>query len=267
MFLKTVYALAKKEVNCEVTLNVSSSCVIKNQTINTTDAVISDWVNRDITIKLRIQSKDIKFLPINIAENFPNLIDLVASECSLKRIKKAFLSDLNKLKVLDFSRNSITDIEAESFDDLNDLEDLNLSNNYIENLSPRIFMKLIKVRRVNLGGNNIKFLDDTLVERNLNLARLDVYQNGLIYISSKMFTNNKNLSLLDLRENECINATFLSDAILGLRLTNCSFDELREEVVNLESKLSESEVNQRLERKVSVNTVKFLFDLFLWPIE
>lgn len=98
---------------------------MKKTTIDEVNVIIS---TNDNTVKaLELETnKNIFFLPVKVAENFPNLVGYSAWECSLKEISKENFAGLNKLKILELSRNAIEAIADDTFADLTDLSYLYL---------------------------------------------------------------------------------------------------------------------------------------------
>lgn len=68
----------------------------------------------------------VEYLPINIHIAFPNLIDLTASECSIKMVHKENFRNLSKLKLLVLGKNKLKIIDDDTFVYLEVLEYLYL---------------------------------------------------------------------------------------------------------------------------------------------
>lgn len=67
-------------------------------------------------------NSNIKFLPVKIAEKFPDLLFLTAASCDIKIIKAENFKSLWALKKLDLTNNQIENIESEVLEDLQSLE-------------------------------------------------------------------------------------------------------------------------------------------------
>lgn len=96
-------------------------------TIDETNTIIS---NRDASVrgfKLN-DNKKVFYLPLAIAEHFPNLQGIQADSCAIKGIAKENFNGLSKLKALYLQFNQIEMITTESFSDLVELEILDLRN-------------------------------------------------------------------------------------------------------------------------------------------
>jgi Leucine-rich repeat (LRR) protein len=72
------------------------------------------------------QSKKVSFLPVQVADIFPNLIAISAWDCSIKTILKKNFARLIKLQQLCIDHNQIETIHSEIFEDLISLEVLTL---------------------------------------------------------------------------------------------------------------------------------------------
>lgn len=72
-------------------------------------------------------NKEIFYLPINVAENFPNLLAYIAFQCRIQRIDKINFKNMTKLQLLDIRENQISQIKNGTFDDLLALQHLMLS--------------------------------------------------------------------------------------------------------------------------------------------
>lgn len=76
-------------------------------------------------------NRKIKFLPIKVADSFPNLLVFNAMGCSIQALSAETFKNLNKLKVLNVGYNFVQSIADGTFDDLKALEYLALSKNIV----------------------------------------------------------------------------------------------------------------------------------------
>ena len=97
----------------------------KTTEINSADTTIA---SRDESVEglYFYNNKNIKFLPIEVSEKFPNLLGLGARDCSLTTISKANFKGLSKLRYLSLAQNRIEKIRSDVFEDLVALEHLYL---------------------------------------------------------------------------------------------------------------------------------------------
>lgn len=104
--------------------------------MNVTTAIVSIGsqiaVNEDQETKTLIfhGNKKIYFLPKNIYRNFPDLIEIDASKCSIKIVSRENFKKLEKLKKLSLQNNEIEKVQKNSFEDLLSLEVLDLRKNF-----------------------------------------------------------------------------------------------------------------------------------------
>jgi Leucine-rich repeat (LRR) protein len=78
------------------------------------------------------RNSEIYYLPINVADKFPNLMVYNASFCSIKKVLNMNFQFLSKLKTLDLSFNQVEVIEKETFVDLKSLETIRLSKQWLK---------------------------------------------------------------------------------------------------------------------------------------
>lgn len=74
-------------------------------------------------------NKKILFLPIRVAENFPNLLIYHATFCSIKTVQKVNFKDLSRLRWLFLDGNQLETIASDTFEDLTSLFRLEMSEN------------------------------------------------------------------------------------------------------------------------------------------
>lgn len=104
------------------------TCYIKFTTwINSTGCSISS--TRESTTGLSFWgSKKIYFLPVKVAESFPNLLVYGANACSVRTISKENFKNLNKMIRLDIGHNFIETVPTDTFEDCIALEWLQMGN-------------------------------------------------------------------------------------------------------------------------------------------
>lgn len=142
-----------KEVFCEYNKNHgfdSRSCFMDITTrISSIGATISPQEDRK-TKSLTFQgNKKIHFLPENIYENFPELVELDAKDCAIKAVSKDNFRNLQTMKSLNLQNNELEKISKNYFEDLVSLEVLDLSENCLncQNAILILFFSSIKLRK------------------------------------------------------------------------------------------------------------------------
>jgi Leucine-rich repeat (LRR) protein len=129
---------SKNEVNCEEVkdkywnfVGDVKSCFMRVKTsIAYDDSVIDSPRNETIRALTFEQNRKILYLPVEIAEVFPNLEAYAAWECSLETVSNKNFKNLRQLKLLNIRNNKISTIEIDTFEDLTQLRELHLSKNF-----------------------------------------------------------------------------------------------------------------------------------------
>lgn len=126
---------AKKKIECEEfddekwsTYGSLKTCYMKKAIkIRKDDSLITSEPDHSVNGLAFLANKKVHFLPINIAESFPNLLGLSSWGCPIKIISRKHLKNLHKLKLLNLGRNKIEIIKKDTFKDLRSLEWIGLS--------------------------------------------------------------------------------------------------------------------------------------------
>lgn len=133
----TAEEVAAKKVACESVINhnwdfsfepvMTMTCYMTATTlIDSSDYTISSDRNESIAALDFYGNKNILYLPINVDENFPELIAYDANFCAVKEISKKNFKGLSKLTHLHLTNNQIETISGDVFEDLIELEYLKL---------------------------------------------------------------------------------------------------------------------------------------------
>ena len=105
------------------------------------------------------------------------------SRNKLTELKKTELENLwpkdYSIRAIDFSRNSINNVEQKSFELLSSLEVLDLSRNNLTELPQRVFEKLLKLQTLILSYNYLEFVRREWFKDLTSLIRLDLSYNPL----------------------------------------------------------------------------------------
>lgn len=176
-----------------------------------------------------LPNKNIKYLPIELKDNFPNLVAYGANDCSLSTLRYKYFENLNKLQVLSFGTNQISSIESDTFKDLINLKFLHLNNNELQNiadhtfdaltnlrlltlnhnqlniLSENVFINLSQLRNISVADNELRTLSDDHFKSNNKLEYVWMDNNIFGILSSTMFDKMENLKFVNLQGNLCVN--------------------------------------------------------------
>jgi Leucine-rich repeat (LRR) protein len=101
-------------------------------------------------------SLSIEYLPVKVADTFPELILYEITLCHVKEATKSNFERLFKLQNLNLRRNEISSIDEDAFDDLIALIGLDLSSNRLHTMA---FFNYHLLKALNLADNRIAFLD------------------------------------------------------------------------------------------------------------
>ncbi|KAG5668521.1 hypothetical protein PVAND_016460 [Polypedilum vanderplanki] len=172
--------------------------------------------------------KNLKYLPVNPAKIFPNLLRYDASTSSVFSIARNNFQGLKKLKVLMLRRNEISilahdsftdlialqelllndnkirELDARIFENLPNLRELNIAENQLESLPEHVFANLIDLNEIDLSTNELKTLNEKIFMNNLKLIKVLVNHNKINKLSATMFADKKRLIAVGLVENECV---------------------------------------------------------------
>ena len=181
---------------------------------------------------------NINFLPEDVAEKFPNLVEYHAKYGTLKLINERNFANLTKLKRINLMENRIESIASDAFKDLSELKQLSLSYNRIKVIDPKWFqsltnleflslyeneIKLIasdafkdlrELEQLNLSTNKIKVVDPQWFQSLTKLKVLGLGNNTIKVVDSKNFNNLLKLTTLQLYDNKI--ASIASDAFKDL---------------------------------------------------
>lgn len=108
-------------------------CHMQSSTAITTRSMsLSDEFNVDMFRIIFDGNKNIQFLPISMNRNFPNLLAILASNCSIIEISKESFEKLTELEILNLAGNKIYSIWSDTFNDLKALTKLYLGKNFFK---------------------------------------------------------------------------------------------------------------------------------------
>lgn len=163
-------------------------------------------------------------IPLGIGENFPNLERLTISS-GLIDVNPLSLKNLTKLKSLNLSRNSLTEVGNSTFVNVPSLEQLNVSLNQIKTVDAGSFAVLKELKELDLSENQISKLPEDIFKENSKLSLINLRDNKLKDVSPDVVNNLKSLQLLDLTKNQCVDLKYPKVSLKVLQaslLKNCS---------------------------------------------
>lgn len=160
-------------------------------------------IERNLKVKgfMANNNKNLKFLPVDVSENFPNLLAYSASRCCLRGLVRSNFEGLMSLQHLDLQHNKIESIESKNLHDLKSLKYLKLSFNKINHISNDSFESLVKLEELHLQNNQIQFISFH-IDPFFKLKIFDASENKLVSFPNYFFKNNKKLTNILLKNNQ-----------------------------------------------------------------
>lgn len=143
---------------------------------------------------------NVKFLPNNIGEKFPNLLAFKVHNCPVKNINN--LEEMSKLVYLGLDRTDIKSLPRGSLDGLPKLEWFRIFGNEIDHIDANVFNSTRSLKVIYMRNNHLRDLDENLFRELKNLEELNLQTNKIKVLSPKHFTSQQLLKRLDLGENE-----------------------------------------------------------------
>ena len=212
--------------------NNFQTCIIQHQEIDGEGYTVAGDPNLSIQGFNIERNKEVKFLPENIVESFPELIAYRVNSCLIRTINGKHFKGLTKLESLSLSFNEIKSIDGDSFKDLTKLGFLDLVENKIQTIDPNLLQPLETLKTFHISFNQIEFLDEnifdnlqdlreimleynklstipaSLFKKNLKLEKIWLNGNKIQTISSTVFDHLKNLTSLSLNNNICVDGFY-----------------------------------------------------------
>ncbi|XP_017559871.1 toll-like receptor 22 [Pygocentrus nattereri] len=108
----------------------------------------------------------------------------------------------NKVKYLDISFNSISEIQVKDFEDIWNLSHLNSSNNHISNIQDGTSQHFPNLTNLNLAHNRLKKLSGGLLQGLTKLQVLRLDDNAIESIDPHAFNTLSSLKVLNLTKNK-----------------------------------------------------------------
>lgn len=103
------------------------TCTVFDQSVDKIDYVFSNNTNENVTEGLTFNyNKNARYLPVNISQVFPDLVEISASFCRIKKVTSENFNGLKKVKAINLSKNDLEIIDDDTFSDLISLEWLSL---------------------------------------------------------------------------------------------------------------------------------------------
>lgn len=158
-------------------------------------------------------------------EGMEKLMILNLSRNEISEIESEAFAVLVKLKILDLSCNKIAQVDVKSFDGLTELEELNLEYNLLTQLPGDVFEDLLNLKVLILSHNKIQELKNEIFTVINVIEEFYINDNELKWINPKIVSDFETAKIIDFSRNLCINQQFPNDLTmvqLAIEITeNC----------------------------------------------
>lgn len=121
------------------------------------------------------------------AKKYINLRELDLSKNHLIELRRTYFRNVNNLKTLRLTSNSITILHADTFMELSNLRELYLNGNHLRNLSLNLFANLHELLKLDLSNASLIDLPRTVFEGLHNLKELYLASNRLYVLPFQVF--------------------------------------------------------------------------------
>jgi hypothetical protein len=165
-----------------------------NYLISANPQFLSEFVDADTIQAISFKNnKNVKYLPKNLFDVFPNLVEFSAENAALAKINPQDFKGLTKLKSLNLAGNGLTNIARESFKDLTSLEELILDDNDIEEFEEETFTHTKRLKKLRIKGNKLRTVHETWFEDMPDLEEVSFTFSEPLILQKQIFQNNPNL--------------------------------------------------------------------------
>ncbi|PIK62132.1 hypothetical protein BSL78_00952 [Apostichopus japonicus] len=139
-------------------------------------------------------------------QNYPNLENVYFNFRGIATIKKGSFEDMESLKTLYLSRNSLFFLSDDAFRGAENLEEIDISNNLLQ-LIGEPFANLTHLEHLDLSHNAIEVIKRHAFANSQNLTTLNLSSNSLTNgsIHAQSFRGLSSLRKLDLSDNQLYN--------------------------------------------------------------
>lgn len=158
------------------------TCKLNVDEVNDEDFSISSAKDTSIWGLFFASEINVKSLPKNIPDIFPNLEAMQIYNCSVESVGENHFKGLSKLRFLSLGKNKIGDVPSDAFNGLFNLQYLSLSFNEIRSLANDTFAKLQHLKHLRLNDNQIQFLHPDIFKSLVNVKEIDLNNNKIQFL-------------------------------------------------------------------------------------
>lgn len=235
--LECVYQIS--DFNLYTCLNTNLQCNY-NEIISEPEGVHVDGKSNNDVTSIYLLSSEMKSMPRNLFEEFPNLLRLVVhglnvqgkffNKESLSRgvfdgarklttviITGTLLEDLKgdifegaaeNLIFVSLEADGIRTIDKNAFNGLENLKTLSLNYNLIKSFNEGTFEKLASLEFLSVSGNYLREIDPKLLASQYNLQTFALVENVIEVVDSKSLSRLPDLVEIDMEGNVCVDENF-----------------------------------------------------------
>lgn len=261
IYLKVANAF---ELNCQFSTSSGYSCEAQKLTIeqpytkitSVSGSQLSGLGNSDVKY-LGINRQNTKFLPNNLAEYFPNLEKIYATNSHLEYIKQNDFLGLTQLTIVFFSGNPLKELPCGVFNTNLKLQELHFETNTLKKIGADIFKPLLNLKLAHFRENqcvqkdidNIANLPElvSLIEKNCDSSCCDPED------AEKLIKLNEKLNELEEKHNQMVKNCTLNEDNLKLQI-----DDKEKIIIKNKADIKELEKNVNNITSINLNLKKDL---------
>lgn len=226
------------DVECEKSEWTKSEVTFQSCNVKNVKITHPEFVIKNIIVGHRNQAEDGKnleelkafneqiiFLPLKMAESFPNLKVLSLIQCGLSIVNSQALNGLFKLQTLALSRNAINNISNEGFLNIDALINLDLSHNKVESINDEALKSLRELVVLKLNNNILTHLNENMFVNQQKLNFLFLQNNKISRIPSNLLEPLKKLEFVDFNDNNCVKMAASKETAITIKNLKTYFAE------------------------------------------
>lgn len=166
--------------------------------------------------------------------HFPRLVTLNVSVTNLTELSDLRIGNGSDVRVLDLSRNQLSELPAEAFRTLTGLACLSLRVNAIQSVDENAFAGLTELKELDISDNKLALLPDNTLSHLASLQTLNLSGNQLRILGARWFEALGRLRELDVSRNSLTKAVSgVLQPLPGLSVLRLAENPLMERDVSL----------------------------------
>eukprot|EP00092_Neocalanus_flemingeri_P010223 GFUD01011014.1.p1 GENE.GFUD01011014.1~~GFUD01011014.1.p1 ORF type:complete len:847 (+),score=141.65 GFUD01011014.1:252-2792(+) len=196
--------------------------------------VLPESMFHESTIEeIRMLWVPIESVPKTFLKGCTKLVNLTIQNSFIKELPEELFSDTKKIKLIDFSGNSIETLPTGIFDKLDEVESLRFIKNKLSHLDRNQFFDLRNLKTVHFQENLLEDLPYQLFSPTKKLEELDLSNNRIEIKDRKSFTTGSTFDKLKIFNIANNKWSFIPDNfgfnMLNAKVINMSYNNIGEE--------------------------------------